>query len=262
MPVNLVQYCETVGVFNNRKFTKKLQYKEISELKLIHTCFIADYLSLHRVIQWFHFFMLLIVFFVLKPKVPKGVKFSDFAMFYVVCIYLLSVKWLYKVFLISQSGDVEINTEPRRNTDETFSICHWNLNSLLAFNYNKLFLLRAYIAVHKFDVIFLSETCLDSTVASDNENLEITGYNLIRSDHPANTKRGGACLYYKTCLPLKVLDIQYLNQCINFGLKIDDKLCTFVALYRSPSQSQDNFETFVDNFELNLETLTRKNPFF
>ena len=76
--------------------------------------------------------------------------------------------------MILLSGDVEINPGPRRNTDETFSICHWNLNSLLACNYNK-FLLRAYIAVHKFDVICLSETYLDSTVASDDENLEITG---------------------------------------------------------------------------------------
>ena len=49
-----------------------------------------------------------------------------------------------------------------------------------------------------------------------------------------NIKRGGVCLYYKTCLPLRVLDIQYLNKCINFELKICDKLCTFVALYRSP----------------------------
>ena len=56
-------------------------------------------------------------------------------------------------------------------------------------------------------------------------------------------------------------DIQYLNEGINFELKIDDKLCTFAALYRSPRQSQDNFETFIDNFELNLETLSRKNPF-
>ena len=91
--------------------------------------------------------------------------------------------------------------------------------------------------------------------------METTCYNLVRSDHPANTKRGGVCLYYKTCLPLRVLDIQYLNECINFELKIGDKLCTFAALYRSPSQSQDNFETFIDNFELNLETLSRKNPF-
>ena len=83
-----------------------------------------------------------------------------------------------------------------------------------------MFLLRAYIANHKFDIICLSETYLDSTVASDDENLEITGYNLVRSDHPAKTKRGGVCLYYKIYLPLRVLDIQYLNECINFELKI------------------------------------------
>ena len=92
--------------------------------------------------------------------------------------------------------------------------------------------------------------------------MEITGYNLVRSDHLANTKRGGVCIYYKSCLPLRDLDIQYLNECRNFELKIGDKLCTFVALYISPSQLQDNFETFIDNFELNLETLSRKNPFF
>ena len=47
-----------------------------------------------------------------------------------------------------------------------------------------------------------------------------------------------------------------MNKCINFELKIGDKLCTFVTLYRSPSQSQGNFETFIDNSELNLETLS------
>ena len=113
-------------------------------------------------------------------------------------MYLLSVKWLYKIFLILLSGDVETNPGPRRNTGETFSICYWNLNRLLAYNYNKLLLLRACIAVHKFGVICLSETYLDSTVASYDENLEITGYNLVRSGHPDKTKRGEVCLYYKT----------------------------------------------------------------
>ena len=91
--------------------------------------------------------------------------------------------------------------------------------------------------------------------------MKITGYNLVWSDYPANTKREGVCLHYKTCLPLRVLDIQYLNECINFELKIGDKLCTFFNLYRSPSQSQDIFETFIDNFKLNSETLSQKNPF-
>ena len=53
---------------------------------------------------------------------PEGVKLSAFAMFYVIYIYFLSVKWLYKIFLILLSGDIEIHAGPRRNTDETFSI--------------------------------------------------------------------------------------------------------------------------------------------
>ena len=119
MPVNIVQYCGAVRVFSNYKFTKKLQYKEISKLKFSYTCFIADYLYLH-IHSIVSFFMLLIVFFLLKPKVPKGVKFSAFAMFYVISIFLLSVKWLYKIFLTLLSGGVEINLGPRRNTGETF----------------------------------------------------------------------------------------------------------------------------------------------
>ena len=62
-------------------------------------------------------------------------------------------------------------------------------------------------------------------------------------------------------MPLRVLDIQYLHECINFELKIGDKLCKFVALYGSPSQTQDEFEKFSDNLELNLGTLSQKNPF-
>ena len=62
-------------------------------------------------------------------------------------------------------------------------------------------------------------------------------------------------------MPLRVLDIQYLHECINFELKIGDKLCNFVALYRSPSQTQDEFEKFYDNLELNLGILSQKNPF-
>ena len=107
--------------------------------------------------------------------------------------------------------------------------------------------MKAYISLHKFDIICLSETCLDSTVPLDDDNLVISGYNLIRSDHPSNTKRGGVCLYYKNYLPLRVLNISYLKECLNFELKIGNKSCTFITLHRSPSQSQDDFETFSDN---------------
>ena len=147
-------------------------------------------------------------------------------------------------YLIILSGDVEVNPGPKNSVSECLSICHWNLNSILAHDYSKLFLLKAYISVHKFDIICLSETYLDSTVPLDDVNLVISGYNLIRSDHPSNTKRGGVCLYYKNYLPLRVLNISYLKECFNFEVKIGYKSCNFISLYRSASQSQDGFESF------------------
>ena len=39
--------------------------------------------------------------------------------------------------------------------------------------------------------------CLDSTISSDNNNLNISGYSLIRADHANNSKRGGVYIYYK-----------------------------------------------------------------
>ena len=42
---------------------------------------------------------------------------------------------------------------------------------------------------------------------------------------------------------------------------IGNKICNFITLYRSPSQNQDDFQAFIDNLEMNLETLVQRNPF-
>ena len=42
---------------------------------------------------------------------------------------------------------------------------------------------------------------------------------------------------------------------------VGDKPCNFIALYRSPSQSQDQFESFKENLGLNLESAVQNNPF-
>ena len=59
------------------------------------------------------------------------------------------------------------------------------------------YFLNSYNSLHKFDIMYLSETYLDSNTPLDDDNLEISGYMLVRSDHPSNTKRGGVCLYYQ-----------------------------------------------------------------
>ena len=71
----------------------------------------------------------------------------------------------------------------------------------------------------------------------------------------------GEGIYYKNFLPLKVIDIQYLQECINFEMRIREKLCNFIVLYNLPSQFQDDFETFLKKFELNLDTVLANNPF-
>ena len=51
------------------------------------------------------------------------------------------------------------------------------------------------------------------------------------------------------------------EECINFELNIGGKIYNFISLYRSPSQTQDEFEKFIDNLELNLDILCQNNPF-
>ena len=99
------------------------------------------------------------------------------------------------------------------------------------------------------------------TMSIDDENLGISRYYLICSDHPSNKKHGGICIQYKNFLPFKVTGVRLLEECITSDLIISNKLCSFVALYRSPSQSQDDFTTFYDNFEMTLDLATKKNAF-
>ena len=121
--------------------------------------------------------------------------------------------------------------------------------------------LLAYISANKIDIICLSETYLDSSISSDDDNLELPGYNLVRSDNQTNIKRGAVCIYYHNFLLLKVINIQFLNECINFETRIGGKLCSFLCLYWSPRQTRNIFETYSDNFGLTLDTVVNKNPF-
>ena len=95
-----------------------------------------------------------------------------------------------------------------------------------------------YKAVYKFDIICLSDsTCLDSKTLPNNDNLDISGYSLVRPNHPCNNKCGGVCIYYKQALPLRVTNVNYLNECRRFELQIGEELCSFISLCRSPSQT-------------------------
>ena len=44
-------------------------------------------------------------------------------------------------------------------------------------------------------------------------------------------------------------------------LKIGEILCSFISLYRSPSQTQDGLDKFTYNIELNLDQAIQNNPY-
>ena len=119
--------------------------------------------------------------------------------------------WLYSL-AIKYSGNIKGNL----NSCDCSSVCHGNLNSISEHNLIKLSILHAYISINKTVIICLSDTYLDWSISSDDGNLELPGYNLVCRDNPANTKRGSVCIYYHNSLPLKLIDIQFLNECINF----------------------------------------------
>ena len=119
----------------------------------------------------------------------------------------------------------------------------------------------AYISTHKFDAICISETYLDSDTSDDDDNLKIAGYNLIRADRPSNTKRGCVRIYYKHSLAFKLSNIHYLKKCMSFEISSGGKICNFISLYRSPSQSSDTFEYFADKLELSLDKIADKSPY-
>ena len=261
MPVNLSQYRGTVGSFNNRNVAPKIIYslltcrffrkvnRNIIFLVITLLCSITLVLSLSSaLLNSFHtkiktiYWSVLITFLILI-----GIMFNQFI-------------WVHALLII-QSGDIEMNPGPKPIPCHSFAICHWNLNSLITHNYLKLFLLRAYVAIKKFDVVCLSETYLDSSDLSDNDNFNLLGCNVVKADHPSNAKRGGVCLYFKNSRPLKVLDIQLLQECINFEIKIADKTCNFISLSRFPSQSKDELESFADNLDLNLDSIALRNPY-
>ena len=104
--------------------------------------------------------------------------------------------------------------------------------------------------------MFCLETYLDSTTSFDYYNLKIPSRSLSKADHPSNSK--SICL---TQFLLRLLDIHYLQKCINFEIGLGEKMCNFISLNKSPSQSKDILESFGDDLQLNLNSITVKNPY-
>ena len=147
--------------------------------------------------------------------------------------------------LLTLSSDVALS----------FLIAHWNLNSNAAQNFIKPSQLEVCNTLYSYDLICLSETGLDSITSTDSNDFSLTGYNLHRIDDPDNVKKGGVCVYYKETLFVLVLQTK-LDQCILSEVTFKNKKKGHViSLYRSPSQTPDQFDNFLQLFEEHLRDI-------
>ena len=138
---------------------------------------------------------------------------------------------------------------------------HWNLTGLTAHDCIKITLMQTYITKQNFDIICLSKTFLNSSIQNDDHKLKIDGYNFIGSDQPSDSKKDGVCLYYKQHISLIRRDeVCTLDNCVVTEIRSQSEKCCLTCAYRSPSQSQEEFEIFSTKFDILLSQINDEFP--
>ena len=121
-------------------------------------------------------------------------------------------------------------------------------------DFSKIAQVSAFLSVYNFDVFCICESFLNSEIKNDDPRLAIEGYDLVRCDHPSDSKRGEVCVYYKSHLSLiRRPELTSLEECLTCELKSGTNSFIFCLLYRSPSQEQDQFELFKNKLEETIE---------
>ena len=141
MPVNLNEYKGTVGMFNNCEniycnsgniyYNKSLRiYSSFILFRVISIC----------VVYWFSLTVCLMSSSSFLLTVKFRISYTTILYFSIALTYVNHF-WLYNIFM-KLCSDVEENAEPKPSSNQIFSICQWNLNSISAHNSFKLSLIR------------------------------------------------------------------------------------------------------------------------
>ena len=153
-------------------------------------------------------------------------------------------------------GDIEIKPGPKQ---ASLTLCHYNSNDIAAHEFTKISLLQAYITELNFDIICLYETFLSSSLESEDDRLKIEDYDLVRSDHPNGSKKRGVCVYYKEHIALvRKDDLCTLSNCLVTEIRSENEKCLLTCLYRSPSQTQHEFENFCPNLDTLIDRINNE----
>ena len=85
---------------------------------------------------------------------------------------------------------------------------------------------------------------------------------ILRADQPGNIKDVVVCVYFKESLHVRCLPNSYLKECLILEVSINNKKGYIVSLYRSPSETSDEFDSFITNIEKFVVDISRGNLHF
>ena len=152
--------------------------------------------------------------------------------------------------IILLSGEIEINPGPI--TANCLKFCYWNLNSVYARGGIKTSLIQAYNSLHHFNILAISETMLDRSIGNDGIYIQGFSRDILRSDHPSNSKTRGACVNFREGLPInRRSDLEELQELI---------VAEVMITLSSPSQNSVQFEDFINKFQRMVEKIQTENP--
>ena len=137
------------------------------------TIFLISYPFLVNILYHYYLFVLFSVLLIMPLLIIITQMAAKTARIFFSVLFLIIttanvIIWL-QMFLLFSCWDVEVSPGSKKNIyiyiyiyQENFSICHWNLNTFLVHNYAKLWLFKGYVNCHNFDIVYLSESYLDS----------------------------------------------------------------------------------------------------
>ena len=150
MPVSLSQYRGTVGMFNNAFASKRSIRPRIYYRRKMQSCEFGLSIILFALLKVFSIligFLKMIAWQnMLKVQINEKSLISCFYLF-LPCSSLYRL-WLF-LRLIHLSSDIEKNPGPKKDFYQTFSIGHWNLNSLVAHNFTKFSVIKSIFICSK-----------------------------------------------------------------------------------------------------------------
>lgn len=88
-----------------------------------------------------------------------------------------------------------------RELTTSLTFFHSNLNGIATYISAKMAPIQSYATSYNSDIICLSESFFDSSVGTNNPQINIPCYNIFCCDPPSDTEIGGVCISYEEHLP-------------------------------------------------------------